>query len=710
MKLGIKIAIGLGVLYTLVAASEGFIIKEASNQIPQLTDMENTAIQVSDHADDLLSDVLSVQLDVVQVQQYLSDISATRGMDGMDDGLAKAEENAQKFDEDMRSALSHAQALGLNDLRTALKSVQSQFPSFYQTGQEMAKVYVSGGPKAGNQLMTKFDPQADAMEKALNIVVSKAKAAIAANLDGLAKRSKSLKEGGQGILSTAWGTLVFSWVSASLINLAIIFYLNRRFKILNTDVQTVLDQNFDKPLQLSPNRQDEFGPTARALHEFVAKAKEIVAMQSSRKEADQRASERRKADREKMAEDLENQIGRIAKSVASAAQQLDMSARNLTVVTSNSQEKVQSVSHAVEEAASSVETVAAASEELSASSREIASHVDRANKIAEHAAVEAQRTDELVRGLVEAASKIGDVINLIHDIAAQTNLLALNATIEAARAGDAGKGFAVVANEVKSLANQTAKATDEIALQIADVQHKTDGAVEAIKAIADTIDQMSDVSSAIMMAVTQQSDATLEITRNIQRANTGTRDAAESASAVSTDTQEGNRGAHEVLGAADELNSQAEALQSVLDNFLASFRLGGSTTLQWGDNWLTGNAVIDADHKKLVEMVNELSIAFIENHARDVVGKTLKGLVDYTHEHFAREEVIWTDGKLSSLTEHKAVHAKLLKQVDDFAAEFKGGTSEVSDELLAFLRTWLIEHVFQTDKAAVAKIKVKKAH
>ena len=247
-------------------------------------------------------------------------------------------------------------------------------------------------------------------------------------------------------------------------------------------------------------------------------------------------------------------------------------------------------------------------------------------------------------------------------------------------------------------------------MQIADVQHKTDGAVEAIKAIADTIDQMSDVSSAIMMAVTQQSDATLEITRNIQRANTGTRDAAESASAVSTDTQEGNRGAHEVLGAADELNSQAEALQSVLDNFLASFRLGGSTTLQWGDNWLTGNAVIDADHKKLVEMVNELSIAFIENHARDVVGKTLKGLVDYTHEHFAREEVIWTDGKLSSLTEHKAVHAKLLKQVDDFAAEFKGGTSEVSDELLAFLRTWLIEHVFQTDKAAVAKIKVKKAH
>ena len=705
MKIGTKIAIGMGALAALVALAGGVIIGKMSDQIPQLTEMQDKAQLVSDNADDLLSDTLSVQVDVIQVQQFLTDISATRGLDGMDDGLPKAAEFAKKFDQDMKSALSHAQALGLTEVIGALKNVQSQFPTYYQTGQAMAKIYVDQGPEAGNKQMAKFDPQADAMEKALDEVVQKTKTAIAASLDNLAHHSGQLKDNGQSSLSAVWVVIILAVVGAVAIASFMVIYIGSQFKLLNRDVSTVLDHKFDQPLRLATDRQDEFGPVARALHEFVEKAAELAEHEDKQKMIDKRAAERRQADRERMASDLENNVARIIGNVISAATQLDQSAQNMTEVTGSSLGKVMTVSAAVEEAAASVGTVAAASEELSASSREIASHVNHANKIATNAANEAQKTDELVRGLVEAAAKIGDVVSLINDIASQTNLLALNATIEAARAGEAGKGFAVVANEVKHLASQTGKATEEISQQIADVQMRTNGAVDAIKTISDTIDEMSQVSSAIMQAINQQSDATLEIARNIQQANTGTRDAAENAAAVRSDADEGNRAAHEVLDAARDLNTQAGALQSVLDNFLAGFKLGGSTTLKWGDNWLTGHTTIDADHKRLVELVNELSQAVVENRGRDVIGTVLQGLVDYTHQHFAREEVIWNEGNLPTLDQHKGVHAKLLAQVDDFAAKFKAGNQEVSDDLLAFLRTWLIEHVFLTDKAAVAQIR-----
>ena len=163
MKLGTKISLGLGVLTLLVALTDGIVVQRVSNQLPHLATMGDKAKITSDHADDLLSAVHEIQLDVVQVQQFLSDISATRGLDGMDDGLTKAAENAKKFDSDMQLAIGHAQALDLPKVIQSLKVVQAQFPPYYAQGQAMAKVYVEDGPKAGNQMMAKFDPQAEAM-------------------------------------------------------------------------------------------------------------------------------------------------------------------------------------------------------------------------------------------------------------------------------------------------------------------------------------------------------------------------------------------------------------------------------------------------------------------------------------------------------------------------------------------------------------------
>ena len=185
---------------------------------------------------------------------------------------------------------------------------------------------------------------------------------------------------------------------------------------------------------------------------------------------------------------------------------------------------------------------------------------------------DAQKTDEQIQGLAEAASKIGEVVALITDIADQTNLLALNATIEAARAGDAGKGFAVVASEVKNLANQTAKATDEIGGQIGGIQAATRDAVTAIQGIGQTIGQINEIASAIAAAVEQQSAATGEIARNVEQAATGTQEVTTNIAGVNQAADETGSAASEILGASGELSDQADLLKGEVDKFLSEIR------------------------------------------------------------------------------------------------------------------------------------------
>ena len=704
MNLRTKLAIGLGVLSALVVGTDAVVVSKVSGQLPQLTEMKAQSKLAGDHADDLLSSVMGVQLDVVQVQQFLSDISATRGQDGMDDGLANAEKFAKKFDADMKLALGHAEALGLTPVTSALKSVQTQFPPYYRDGVAMAKVYVDEGPEGGNKLMAKFDPQADAMEKALNTAVEMTKTTTGSLLDKQTERAESLAQTGTALVTLVWLAMLASLGVAVVVGSSMIYVIGRQFNALGADVKTLMDHKFDQPLKLDANQDDEFGAVAKAFQEFIDTARHVDELRIKQQEEEKRAGDRRQADRVKLADTLDEKVADVIGTIATAATDLDISAHNLIKVSEATVQKVSAVSSAVNSAASNVETVAAASEELSASSQEIASHVNNANRIAENAAMEAKKTNDLVCGLAEAAAKIGDVVSLINEIAAQTNLLALNATIEAARAGDAGKGFAVVANEVKSLANQTARATDEISQQITGVQQRTEEAVGAIKSISSTIEDMNEVSGAIMLAVQQQSDATQEIARNIQQAHIGTRDAAENVMEVNQSAHQNNQAARTVADAADELNEQAVGLRSVLDNFMANFRLGGSTILKWGNNWLTGHPTIDADHERLVQFTNDLTVAVSEKRGKDVTGGILMALLDYTREHFAREEAIWRDGGLTSLDGHLQIHQDLLKQVVDFEAQFRSGKVEIGSDLMTFLRNWLIDHVFQTDKAAVAQI------
>jgi methyl-accepting chemotaxis protein len=270
--------------------------------------------------------------------------------------------------------------------------------------------------------------------------------------------------------------------------------------------------------------------------------------------------------------DFETMIGEIVDTVSSASTELEASAGTLTATAERSQELTTTVAAASEEASTNVQSVASATEEMASSINEISRQVQESATIAGQAVDQARKTNDRVGELAKAAARIGDVVELINTIAGQTNLLALNATIEAARAGEAGRGFAVVASEVKALAEQTAKATGEISMQISGIQAATQESVGAIKEIGDTIGRMSEISSTIASAVEEQGAATQEISRNVQQAAQGTMQVSANITDVQRGASETGSASSQVLSAAQSLSSDSNRLKMEVGKFLNAVR------------------------------------------------------------------------------------------------------------------------------------------
>jgi methyl-accepting chemotaxis protein len=321
------------------------------------------------------------------------------------------------------------------------------------------------------------------------------------------------------------------------------------------------------------DRRDEVGQMAQAVEEFKVQAVAKAESETAEREAKNRElAAARRAELHNLAEGFETTVGNIVENVGSASSELENSAVILTKSSAATQQLSTVVAAASEETSANVQSVASATEEMASSINEIGRQVADSNRIANEAVDQAQKTDARIAELSLAASRIGDVTQLITTIAEQTNLLALNATIEAARAGDAGRGFAVVAQEVKALAAQTAKATSEISTQIAGIQAATHDSVVAIKEISGTIGRVSEIAAAIAAAIEQQGAATQEIARNVQQAAIGSTQVATSIADVNRGAGDTGSASSQVLSSAQLLSNENKRLKAEVAKFLATVR------------------------------------------------------------------------------------------------------------------------------------------
>ena len=366
------------------------------------------------------------------------------------------------------------------------------------------------------------------------------------------------------LVAIAVGAVVLALVMAGLV---VVFTITRPVARLTATMGVLAGGDATASVD-GTGRGDEIGAMAKAVQVFkdnMIRNAELEATQ--RREHEGR--ERRRQQLEKLVGAFQTDVAEALTAVGAASTQMNASARSMSSVAETASQQSTAVAAASEQASSSVQTVASAAEELSASIGEISRQVATSNDIARQAADQARGTTVTVRGLADAAQRIGDVVKLISDIAGQTNLLALNATIEAARAGEAGKGFSVVASEVKNLATQTAKATGEITAQISAIQQATAGVVTAIDGVGGTIEKINEIAGAVAAAVEEQSAATQEIARSVQQAASGTEEVSSNIGRVSAAVVQTGEAADEVGKAVVSLDRERERLRGRIDTFLS---------------------------------------------------------------------------------------------------------------------------------------------
>jgi methyl-accepting chemotaxis protein len=363
-----------------------------------------------------------------------------------------------------------------------------------------------------------------------------------------------------------------SLVTGLLFAVFFAFSLSRPISALAKSMLELADGNLDVVLP-GLSRKDEVGHVARAVGRFKTLSEENARRDAEAKiSQDHRAAQQRQVEMRRIADGFEAVVGEIVETVSSTSVELEQSAGTLTRSAERSTQLSTTVATASELASTNVQSVASATEELSSSISEISRQVQESARVASEAVDQARLTTDRVGELSKAATRIGDVVELINTIAAQTNLLALNATIEAARAGEAGRGFAVVATEVKALAEQTAKATGEIGHQITGIQSATQDSVNAIRDISGTIEKLSEISATVAAAVEEQGAATQEIARNVQRAAVGTQEVSSNIVDVQRGASETGSASSMVLSAAQVLSSDSGRLKDEVGKFLASVR------------------------------------------------------------------------------------------------------------------------------------------
>ena len=456
----------------------------------------------------------------------------------------------------------------------------------YKTAAQQTSEMIRDDPPMATMFMN------DAHERSVGVAAAfqEFSAELAARAGELrARASQNLQQGIMVIIAVAGGGILFA------LGIAIVSarYISRPITVLTSVVSRLAAGDLSASIS-NEDRNDEIGAMTRSVIVLKRNTTEMRRLETEQKEtearsvaekqavaereaaerkvADQRAAAERKGAMHKLADEFEKAVGHIIASVSSASVELEAAAHRLTKTAETTQQLSGMVASASEVASANVQSVASAAEEMTGSVGEISRQVHESSKIAGEAVHQAQKTNVRISELSQAAGRIGDVIKLITSVAEQTNLLALNATIEAARAGAAGRGFAVVAQEVKALAGQTAKATEEIGVQIAGMQTATQDSVAAIKEIDETITRISGIAATIAAAVEEQGAATQEISRNVQEAAKGTAEVATNITDVNRGASETGSASTQVLASAQSLAKESTALKHEVAKFLDTVR------------------------------------------------------------------------------------------------------------------------------------------
>ncbi len=557
-----------------ISLSSFEIFTHVQEQIAGLSTVSSAAEVVVNRLIPLNSLIAKIRLDAAEVQQFFSDYGATRAEDGLGDGIENAAKAAKEFHEHIAAAGQIASDLKLTEVSEALAAAEKAFKPYYDVGEAMAKAYVSGGTKGGNSMMPQFDKSAEGMDEGVAKLEKVVLEVSAREFGGLQGAITDIQSGSRTIklISEISGAVLLG--VAALLIAFLLFGVTRPLARL-CEVMLQLAKGDLEVEDIYVGRSDEVGEMAKTLQVFKANALENLRMKQ--------ATEEQALDRQRQVEENEeltdmfaSGISGVLETLSTASSEMAGTAESVHVAAQETDREVDVVTGAVEQANSNSQAVAAASQQLSAAIGEISRLIDGSARIADEGTQHAREVEAKVMMLREASGKIGEIIQIIASIASQTNLLALNATIEAARAGEAGKGFAVVASEVKNLANQTAKATDDISGQISEIQGSIAGTVDAIQAVAGTVTQISRCTNEIAAAVTEQHSATDEIARNIQFVSSNAEDIAVSIGKVRDSASRTNGAATAVSGSSTAMARQTERMSVEIHDFLGALKDAGS--------------------------------------------------------------------------------------------------------------------------------------